>query len=36
MSVEQSPIEGRKDLLNVVEAELINVLAGRNNPKIIP
>lgn len=27
--------EERNDPLNVVEAELIDVLAGRNNPKII-
>jgi hypothetical protein len=27
--------EKRNDPLNVVEAELIDVLAGRNNPKII-
>jgi hypothetical protein len=35
VSVEQSPTEKRSDILNVIEAELINVLAGRNDPKII-
>jgi hypothetical protein len=28
-------IEESNNLLDIVEAELINVLAGRNNPKIV-
>ena len=36
VSVEHSPTIGGNDILYVVEAELINILAGCNNPKIIP